>query len=170
MINKLTIGTRGSKLAITQTQIVVRALRKKFPSIQFNVVTIRTKGDIDKRPLFTIDRKGIFEKEINDAVIRNNIDFAVHSLKDIPSDLPDVLTIASIPKRSKPNDVLVSYKKISLKRLRPGAVIGTSSLRRAIQLIRLRSDLDVRPIRGNVETRIGKTATGEYDGIILAEA
>ncbi|HYZ65825.1 MAG TPA: hydroxymethylbilane synthase, partial [Nitrososphaeraceae archaeon] len=170
MLKQLTVGTRGSKLAITQTEIVVRALRRLFPSIHFSVVTIKTKGDVDKRPLFTIDRKGIFEKEINDAVITNNIDFAVHSLKDIPSDLPGVLTIASIPKRSKPNDVLVSYKKIRLKRLRPGAVIGTSSLRRAIQLIRLRSDLDVRPIRGNVETRIGKTATGEYDGIILAEA
>jgi hydroxymethylbilane synthase len=170
MLKQLTVGTRGSKLAITQTEIVVRALRRLFPSIHFSVVTIKTKGDVDKRPLFTIDRKGIFEKEINDAVITNNIDFAVHSLKDIPSDLPDVLTIASIPKRSKPNDVLVSYKKIRLKHLRPGAVIGTSSLRRAIQLIRLRSDLDVRPIRGNVETRIGKTATGEYDGIILAEA
>src|ERR671911_2402293 len=115
MINKLTIGTRGSKLAITQTQIIVRALREKFPSIQFNVVTIKTKGDIDKRPLFTIDRKGIFEKEINDAVIRNHIDFAVHSLKDIPSDLPNVLTIASIPKRSSPNDVLITHKKIKLE-------------------------------------------------------
>jgi hydroxymethylbilane synthase len=106
MINKLTVGTRGSKLAITQTEIVVTALRKKFPSVDFNVVTIKTKGDVDKRPLFTIDRRGIFEKEINEAVIRNNIDFAVHSLKDIPSDLSYDLTVASIPKRSKPNDVL----------------------------------------------------------------
>lgn len=170
MINKLTIGTRGSKLAITQTQIVVRALRRKFPSIKFNVVTIKTKGDIDKRPLFTIDRKGIFEKEINDAVIRNNIDFAVHSLKDIPSDLSETLTVASIPKRSKPNDVLVSQKKIKLKYLQSGSVIGTSSLRRAVQLMRLRPDLDVKPIRGNVETRIGKTVTGGYDAIVLAEA
>ena len=77
MINKLTVGTRGSKLAITQTEIVVTALRNKFPSVDFNVVTIKTKGDVDKRPLFTIDRRGIFEKEINEAVIRNNIDFAV---------------------------------------------------------------------------------------------
>jgi hydroxymethylbilane synthase len=170
MLKQLTVGTRGSKLAIAQTEIVVAALRRIFPSIHFSVVTIKTKGDVDKRPLFTIDRKGIFEKEINDAVIRNHIDFAVHSLKDIPSDLPNVLTIASIPKRSRPNDVLITHKKIKLKRLRTGAIIGTSSLRRAIQLIRLRSDLDVRPIRGNVETRIRKTTTGEYDGIILAEA
>lgn len=170
MINKLTVGTRGSKLAIIQTEIVVTALRRKFPFIDFNVITIKTKGDIDNRPLFTIDRKGIFEKEINEAVIKNSIDFAVHSLKDIPSDLSDILTVASIPKRSKPNDVLVSHKKIKLKHLRPGAVVGTSSLRRAIQLLRLRPDLDVRPIRGNVETRIGKTVSGDYDAIILAEA
>jgi hydroxymethylbilane synthase len=170
MLKQLTVGTRGSKLAIAQTEIVVTALRRIFPSIHFSVVTIKTKGDVDKRPLFTIDRKGIFEKEINDAVIKNHIDFAVHSLKDIPSDLPNILTIASIPKRSRPNDVLITHKKIKLNRLRTGAIIGTSSLRRAIQLIRLRSDLDVRPIRGNVETRICKTTTGEYDGIILAEA
>jgi hydroxymethylbilane synthase len=170
MINKLTIGTRGSKLAITQTQIVVRALRRKFPSIKFTVVTIKTKGDIDKRPLFTIDRKGIFEKEINDAVIRNDIDFAIHSLKDIPSDLSDTLTVASIPNRSRPNDVLVSQNKIKLKYLQSGAVIGTSSLRRAVQLMRLRPDLDVKPIRGNVETRIDKTVTGGYDAVVLAEA
>lgn len=170
MINKLTVGTRGSKLAIIQTETVVTALKKKFPFIDFNVMTIKTKGDIDNRPIFTIDRKGVFEKEINEAVIKNTIDFAVHSLKDIPSDLSDIITVASIPKRSKPNDVLVSHKKIKLKQLRPGAVVGTSSLRRAIQLTRLRPDLDVRPIRGNVETRIGKTVSGDYDAIILAEA
>ena len=127
MINKLTVGTRGSRLAIIQTEIVVTALRKKFPFIDFNVITIKTEGDIDNRPIFTIDRKGVFEKEINEAVIKNTIDFAVHSLKDIPSDLSDIITVASIPKRSKPNDVLVSHKKIKLKQLRPGAVVGTSS-------------------------------------------
>lgn len=170
MISELTIGTRGSALAIAQTQIVVRELKRKFPSIKFNVVTIKTKGDIDKRPLFTIDRKGIFEKEINNAVIRNDIDIAVHSLKDVPSDLSDILTVASVPKRSKPNDVLVSHTKTKLKCLQSGAVIGTSSLRRAVQLIRLRPDLNVKPIRGNVETRIRKTFTGGYDAIVLAEA
>src|SRR5215216_2096227 len=170
MITKLTIGTRGSALGIAQTQIVVRALKRKFPSIKFNVVTLKTKGDIDKRPLFTIDRKGIFEKEINSAVIRNDIDVAVHSLKDVPSDLSNILTVASVPKRSKPNDVLVSHPKSKLKYLQSGSVIGTSSLRRAVQLIRLRPDLNVKPIRGNVETRIEKTFTGDYDAIILAEA
>jgi hydroxymethylbilane synthase len=170
MINQLTVGTRGSKLAITQTEIVVTALRKELPAVNFNVVTIKTKGDIDKRPLFTIDRKGIFEKEINEAVIRSSIDFAVHSLKDIPSDLSNDLTVASIPKRSKPYDVLVSPKKIKLKFLQSGSIIGTSSLRRAVQLMKLRSDLNIKPIRGNVETRIAKAVRGDYDAIILAEA
>ena len=85
-------------------------MRKAYPSIDFEVVT-RTKGDVDKRPLFTIDEKGIFEKEVNEAVIRGNVDFAVHSLKDIPSDLSNELTVACIPKRAKPNDVLVNEKK-----------------------------------------------------------
>ncbi len=170
MINELRVGTRGSKLAITQAEIVVTALRNEFPTIEFKMVTIKTKGDIDKRPIFTIDRKGIFEKEINEAVIRNEIDFAVHSLKDIPTDLSDAIVIASIPERSKPNDVLVSAKRTKLKHLQSGAVVGTSSLRRAVQVKRLRPDLDVRPIRGNVETRISRTRIGDYDAIVLAEA
>jgi hydroxymethylbilane synthase len=169
MINKLRVGTRGSKLAIAQTQIALTALRRST-SVDYSIITINTKGDIDKRPLFTIDKKGIFEKEINEAIIRSDIDFAVHSLKDIPSDLSEKLTIASIPKRSKPNDVLVSEKKLKLKELPPDAVVGTSSLRRAIQLMRKRPDLNVKPIRGNVETRVNKLIGGEYDAVILAEA
>jgi hydroxymethylbilane synthase len=145
-------------------------LRKTNPFIDFEVVTISTKGDIDKRPFFALDEKGIFEKEINEAVIEGKVDFAVHSLKDIPSDLSDKLTIACIPKRAKPNDVLVNEKKIKLRDLPSGSVIGTSSLRRAIQLIRKRRDLNVKPIRGNVETRVKKSIKGEYDSIILAEA
>jgi hydroxymethylbilane synthase len=145
-------------------------LKKVYPSIDFEVVTISTKGDIDKRTLFTIDEKGIFEKEVNEAVIKGNVDFAVHSLKDIPSDLSNELTIACIPKRAKPNDVLVNEKKIKLKNLPTGSIVGTSSLRRAIQVIRKRHDLNVRPIRGNVETRVKKSITGEYDAVILAEA
>lgn len=164
------MGTRGSRLAVTQTQIVVDALRTANPSVDFELVTISTKGDLDKRPLFTIDEKGIFEKEVNEAVITGDVDFAVHSLKDIPSNLSDKLTIACIPKRGKPNDVLVNEKKIKFADLRSGSVIGTSSLRRAIQVLRKRPDLNVRPIRGNVETRVKKSITGEYDSLILAEA
>ena len=166
----LKVGTRGSRLAVAQTQITLRALRKAYPSIDFEVVTIRTKGDVDKRPLFTMDEKGIFEKEVNEAVIRSNVDFAVHSLKDIPSDLSNELTVACIPKRAKPNDVLVNEKKIKLKDLSTGSIVGTSSLRRAIQVMRKRHDLNVKPIRGNVETRVKKSIAGEYDAVILAEA
>jgi hydroxymethylbilane synthase len=164
------VGTRGSRLALSQTQIILKALRKVNPSVDFEVVVISTKGDLDKRPLFTMDEKGLFEKEINSAVISGEIDFAVHSLKDVPTNFSDKLTIASIPKRGKPNDVLVSGKNIKFAELPSAALIGTSSLRRAIQVIRKRPDINVKPIRGNIETRIKKSISGEYDAIILAEA
>jgi hydroxymethylbilane synthase len=155
---------------MAQTQIALGALTKTNPLISFEPITISTRGDIDKRPIFTIDQKGIFEKEVNEAVIKGRVDFAVHSLKDIPSDLSDKLTIACIPKRAKPNDVLVNEKKIKLRDLPTGSLIGTSSLRRAIQVMRKRSDLNIKPIRGNVETRVNKTTTGEFDAVVLAEA
>ena len=166
---KYKVGTRGSRLAIAQTEIVLSILREKT-SIDYEIVTINTTGDIDKRPIFTIDEKGIFEKEINQAVISGQVDFAVHSLKDIPSDLSDKLIVASIPKRASPNDVLVSKDKLKLKELPTNAIVGTSSLRRAIQIFRLRPDLHVKPIRGNVDTRVRRLGVGEYDGVILAEA
>jgi hydroxymethylbilane synthase len=170
MTIRIKVGTRGSKLAIVQTQIALAALRKSNPSIESEIVTITTRGDVDKRPIFTIDQKGIFEKEINDAVIKGSIDFAVHSLKDLPSDLNDELILASIPKRARPNDVLVNKKKLKLSDLPKGSIVGTSSLRRAIQIIRRRPDLNVKPIRGNVETRIKKSINGEYDAVVVAEA
>ncbi|MFL6395869.1 MAG: hydroxymethylbilane synthase, partial [Nitrososphaeraceae archaeon] len=150
--------------------MTLSALRKTNPLINFEPITISTRGDIDKRPIFTIDQKGIFEKEVNEAVIKGRVDFAVHSLKDIPSDLSDKLTIASIPKRAKPNDVLVNQKKTKLRDLPTGSLIGTSSLRRAIQVMHKRSDLNIKPIRGNVETRVNKSTTGEFDAVVLAEA
>ena len=112
---KLKIGTRGSKLSLVQTKLVIDALQKIKPELEFEVVTIKTKGDIDARPLYTIDRKGIFEKEIDAAVRDGRVDFAVHSLKDIPSGLPENLTIASIPKRESPNDVFVNYSRTRLR-------------------------------------------------------
>lgn len=163
------VGTRGSRLAIAQTEIVLSTLRKTT-SLDFEVVTINTTGDLDRRPIFTIDEKGVFEKEINQAVISGQVDFAVHSLKDIPSDLSEKLIVASIPKRARPNDVLVSREKLKLAELPTGAIVGTSSLRRAIQIFRLRPDLHVKPIRGNVETRVSNSTVGEYDAVILAEA
>lgn len=168
---KYRVGTRGSRLAVAQTKIVLQQLRRLMPSIDYKIITVATKGDIDKRPLFAIDQKGIFEKDLDKLVILGNIDFAVHSLKDIPSDLSNELTIACIPKRAKANDVLVNGKKQKLAELPAGSTIGTSSLRRAIQVMRKRPDLNVRPIRGNVETRVRKSiASKEYDAVILAEA
>jgi hydroxymethylbilane synthase len=170
MMKTIRVGTRGSRLAIAQTEIALAALRKAYPRVRFEVITISTKGDIDKRPLFTMDEKGIFEKEVNEAVRQGTVDFAVHSLKDIPSDLSDDLSVACIPKRASPNDVLVNDNGQKLKELAPGSLVGTSSLRRAVQLTRNRPDLNVRPIRGNVETRVKKVISGEYDAVVLAEA
>lgn len=170
MMKTIRVGTRGSRLAIAQTEIALAALRRAYPRMHFEVITISTKGDIDNRPLFTMDEKGIFEKEVNEAVRQGAVDLAVHSLKDIPSDLSDDLSVACIPKRASPNDVLVNDNGQKLKELAPSSVVGTSSLRRAVQLTRTRPDLNVRPIRGNVETRVKKVISGEYDAVVLAEA
>ncbi len=164
------VGTRGSRLAVAQTELALAALRKAHPEKRFEVVTISTKGDIDRRPLFTMDEKGIFEREVNEAVKKGEVDFAVHSLKDIPSNLSEELTVACIPKRASPNDVLVNEKGQKLKELAAGSVVGTSSLRRAIQLMKERPDIAVKPIRGNVETRVKKVINGEFDAVVLAEA
>ncbi|MFQ5941275.1 MAG: hydroxymethylbilane synthase [Nitrososphaerales archaeon] len=167
---KLKVGTRGSKLSVTQTQLVIDALKKVQGDIEFEIITIKTKGDMDARPLYTIDRKGIFEKEIDIAVQDGNVDFAVHSLKDIPSLLPEGLVIASVPKRENPHDVFVNDRGLKLKDFNGDSEIGTSSLRRAVQLKRLRPDVNPKPIRGNVETRVSKMVNKEFDAVVLAEA
>lgn len=170
MTQTVRVGTRGSRLALAQTEIALAGLKRAHLSARFEVVTISTKGDVDRRPLFTMDEKGIFEKEVNEAVRKGQVDFAVHSLKDIPSDLSEELVVASIPKRASPNDVLVNDNGRKLKELAPGSIVGTSSLRRAVQLKQFRSDLNIRPIRGNVETRVKKVISGEYNAVVLAEA
>ncbi|MER3408140.1 MAG: hydroxymethylbilane synthase, partial [Nitrososphaera sp.] len=165
------VGTRGSRLALAQTELALAALRRASPGARFEIVTISTRGDVDRRPLFTMDEKGIFEKEVNEAVRNGQVDFAVHSLKDVPSDMSADLVVACIPRRARPNDVLVvNDKNRRLEELAAGSVVGTSSLRRAVQLMRARPDLKVKPIRGNVETRVKKVIAGEYDAIVLAEA
>jgi hydroxymethylbilane synthase len=169
-MRKIRVGTRGSRLALAQTEIALAALRGARLQVHFEVVTISTKGDVDKRPLFTMDEKGIFEKEVNDAVKTGEVEFAVHSLKDVPSDLSKDLMVACIPKRASPNDVLVTNDGNNLRDLARGSIVGTSSLRRAIQIMKMRPDLNVRPIRGNVETRVKKVMNGEYDAVVLAEA
>ena len=165
-----TVGARGSRLSLAQTNWVISELRKKNPESEYEIKTITTKGDTDSRPLFTIDQKGIFEKEIDRAVAQKEIDFAVHSLKDVPSELDEDLIIASIPKREVVNDVFISSDGSSLESIKEGAVIGTSSLRRAVQISRKRPDVIVKPIRGNIETRIKKASGENYDAIVLAQA
>ena len=169
-MKQVRVGTRGSRLALAQTELALGGLRKAHLPVSFEVVMITTRGDVDKRPLFTMDEKGIFEREVNEAVRTGEVDFAVHSLKDIPSDLSKELVVASIPKRASPNDVLVTGSGSKLKELAPGSIVGTSSLRRAVQLMKIRPDLNIRPIRGNVETRVKKVIGGEYSAVVLAEA
>ena len=164
------IGARGSQLSLAQTNWVISELKKIHSDIQFEIKTIKTQGDTDARPLFTINQKGIFEKEIDRAVAQKEVDFAVHSLKDVPSQLDESLVLACIPKREVVNDVFISSDGTTLETIKPGAVIGTSSLRRAVQISRKRPDVTVKPIRGNIETRIKKASGENYDAIVLAQA
>lgn len=169
----LKVGTRGSKLALIQTEAVLRDIKAKNPNLEFQVNVIKTLGDKERgKPLFTIDSKGIFEKEIDQAIEKGELDLAVHSLKDVPTvdSSERKTTIAAIPKRASPHDVLISKGKVPFNELPKGAVIGTGSLRRLAQVKFLRPDLEVQPIRGNVDTRIRKVKKGEFDGVIVAEA
>jgi len=167
---KYVVGARGSQLSVAQTNWVISELKKTNPECDYEIKTITTKGDTDTRPLFTIDQKGIFEKEIDRAVAQKEVDFAVHSLKDVPSELDENLILASIPKREAVNDVFISSDNSTLDDIREGSVIGTSSLRRAVQVSRKRPDVIVKPIRGNIETRIRKISGEDYDAIVLAQA
>lgn len=167
---KYVIGARGSQLSLAQTNWIISELTTVNPDTEFEIKIIKTKGDTDARPLFTIDQKGIFEKEIDRAVADHEIDFAVHSLKDVPSQIIDNLILSCIPKRQIVNDIFISSDGTTLDSIKSGATIGTSSLRRAVQVIRTRSDVIVRPIRGNIETRIKKVFAKEFDAVVLAQA
>ena len=164
------VGARGSKLSQAQTNWVISELQKIDSSLSFEFKTITTKGDTDTRPLFAMEQKGIFEKEIDRAVFDKEVDFAVHSLKDVPSQLDENLIIACIPKREAINDVLITRDGFDIDSIPPNSVIGSSSLRRAVQITRKRPDLNVKPVRGNIETRINKVVDGKFDGVVLAQA
>ncbi len=167
----LRVGTRGSKLALAQTGWVIEQLKRRFPELEVETVVIKTKGDkILDVPLARIGGKGLFVKEIEEALLREEIDLAVHSLKDVPSELPEGLEIAVIPPREDPRDVFIAREFRRLEDLPPGARVGTSSLRRQAQLKRLRPDLEILPLRGNVDTRLRKLSEGQYEAILLAEA
>lgn len=171
MNKPIKIGTRGSKLALWQANWIKSALTAKCPSRSVELVPIKTKGDkILDVPLAMVGGKGLFVKEIEDALLNGHIDLAVHSMKDMPADIPNGLCIGAIPKRENPQDVLISKKKLKLSELKPKAKIGTSSLRRKAQLLFSRPDLVVLPLRGNLDTRLKKLETEDLDAIILAAA
>ncbi len=166
-----TIGTRGSKLALKQTEIVVRALASLYPGTEFPVKTIRTKGDtVWDRPLHLIGGKGLFVKEIEDELLKGSIDMAVHSVKDMPSELEDGLILGAVLKREDPRDAFISLAYNTLEAVHALSKIGTSSLRRKAQILRLNKEIEVVPLRGNVDTRIRKLRARSLDGIILAYA
>ncbi len=166
------MGTRGSRLSLVQTELVAKSVRQQNPGLRIDRTVITTAGDANQHtPLFSLDQKGIFEKEIDQAVLDGRVDFAVHSMKDIPVfDKNSQLLIASVPERGPVGDVLVSKGDALLKDLEKGSRIGTSSLLRVAQLRRMRPNLNPEPIRGNVETRIQKVDNGEFDAVVLAEA
>ncbi|RHW40659.1 hydroxymethylbilane synthase [Neobacillus notoginsengisoli] len=171
-MRKIIVGSRRSKLALTQTNWVIDQLKKiAGPSFEFEVKEIVTKGDrILDVTLSKVGGKGLFVKEIEQAMFDREIDMAVHSMKDMPSVLPDGLTIGCIPFREDHRDALISRDHVKLEDLPAGSVIGTSSLRRSSQLLAKRPDLEIKWIRGNVDTRLEKLNNGEYDAIILAAA
>ena len=165
------IGTRASQLALAQTQWVIDRISARYPDITVDLVKIKTKGDkIIDRPLSDVGGKGLFVKEIEEALQRKEIDVAVHSLKDVPVELRDDLHIGVIPEREDPYDVLISRDNRALKDLPEGSSIGTSSLRRSAQLLHCRADLTIAPLRGNLDTRLKKLYRADIHAIIVAAA
>ncbi|MBQ7453678.1 MAG: hydroxymethylbilane synthase [Selenomonadaceae bacterium] len=170
-MRKIKIGTRASRLALWQAQFVAAQLKKFFPALEVELVHVHTTGDkILDAPLAKIGGKGLFTKELELQMAAGKIDAAVHSLKDVPTELPTGFKIAAITKRAQPFDAFISEKFSSFNDLPRGAVVGTSSLRRAAQLLMIRPDLSIKNLRGNVETRLKKLDAGNFDAIILAAA
>ena len=170
-MRKIIVGSRRSKLALTQTNWVIQQLRDLGLPFEFEVKEIVTKGDrILDVTLSKVGGKGLFVKEIEEALLSNEIDMAIHSMKDMPALLPEGLTIGCIPIREDHRDVLISKDGSTLEQLRQGAIVGTSSLRRSAQLLAKRPDLQIKWIRGNIDTRINKLKEEDYDAIILAAA
>lgn len=175
MARSLVIGSRGSKLALWQSENVREQLRFQNPGLEIRIEIIKTTGDVKPDPLAVIGGKGVFTKELEDALLTNRVDIAVHSLKDLPTILPDGLTLSAICQREDPRDALVLSRGIhnrnaSLRNLPEGAVVGTSSLRRLAQLKSLRADVEIKDLRGNVDTRLRKLDEGQYNALILASA
>jgi hydroxymethylbilane synthase len=170
-MRKIIVGSRRSKLALTQTNWVIDQLKAIDPSYEFEVKEIVTKGDqILDVTLSKVGGKGLFVKEIEQAMLDKEIDMAVHSMKDMPAVLPEGLTIGCIPEREDHRDAFISKNHVALKDLPSGAIVGTSSLRRGAQILSVRPDLEIKWIRGNIDTRLSKLKNEDYDAIILAAA
>jgi hydroxymethylbilane synthase len=175
MSDRLVIGSRGSKLALTQAEWVKAGLASLHPGIDFHIAIIKTTGDVKSDPLSVIGGQGVFTKELADALLDRRIDIAVHSLKDLPTIVPEGLAIGAICEREDPRDALVLPRDsdpscASLKDLPVRSMVGTSSPRRQAQLRHLRPDLVIKDLRGNVDTRLRKLDEGQYDAVILASA
>lgn len=173
-MKRIVIGSRGSQLALTQTQSIIQTLQTLHADLPIELRTIKTSGDrITDTPLsrFTGDRKGLFVKEIEEALLDGQIDLAVHSLKDLPSVQPAGLLLGAFPRREDPRDAFIARTPMAgLSELPPQARVGTGSLRRKVQLLHLRPDLSIEDIRGNVDTRLRKLEQQQFDGIVLAQA
>jgi len=169
--DRVRIGTRGSQLALRQAEEVAAGLRGAWPGLRVELVSIRTSGDhLATAHLADVGGKGLFVKEIDEALRDGRVDLGVHSLKDLPAERPKGLVLAAFPPREDPRDVLVAAVAAGIDSLAPGARVGTSSLRRRVQLLARRPDLEAAPIRGNVDTRLRKLRQGEFDALLLAAA
>lgn len=168
---KIIIGARGSQLSLNQIEIVKRKLQTVLPATKIELKVITTTGDknLNPVPLDSVG-KGWFTKEIDEQLLRGEIDLAVHSLKDLPEELEKGLIISAIAERDDPADALLSQSNVPLEKLKKGAIVGTDSTRRGSQILHMRPDLVVRSLRGNVNTRVEKLDKGEYDAVILAVA
>jgi len=171
MVDSVRIATRKSPLALWQAEHVALALRRAHAGILVEIVGMSTRGDkILDAPLAKIGGKGLFVKELEQGMLEGRADIAVHSMKDVPADFPEGLHLATIMEREDPRDAFVSNRYSSLSDLPTGARVGTSSLRRACQLAERRPDLRIEPLRGNVNTRLGRLDAGDYDAVVLAAA
>jgi hydroxymethylbilane synthase len=170
-IETIRIGTRGSELALVQARCIAEKIKGKYRDISLEIVPIKTRGDrMQNISLVKIGGKGVFVKEIEEALLQKEIRIAVHSMKDVPVELPDELVITAVPEREDPRDVLISKHNMKMEELPKGARIGTGSLRRRMQLLNFLPDIEVIPIRGNLGTRIKKIETEGLEGIIAAAA
>ncbi|HEV2829664.1 MAG TPA: hydroxymethylbilane synthase [Pyrinomonadaceae bacterium] len=173
MKKHIVIGSRGSKLALTQAGLIKSELELTDPALAISIEIIKTSGDVNTNPLSVIGGKGVFTKELEEALVEGRVDLAVHSLKDLPTILPDGLMIGAITKREDPRDALVLSLKLkdlsaSIKTLPRSATVGTSSPRRLAQLKNLRGDLVIKDVRGNIDTRLRKLDEGQFDALVLA--